>query len=45
MLSQLDEDLLANITDNVHSLQPMLDDAQARRLNAVKRQRNERDET
>ena len=45
VLSQLDEDLLANITDNVHSLQPMLDDAQARRLNAVKRQRNERDET
>lgn len=45
MLSQLDEDLLANITDNVHSLQPMLDDAQACRLNAVKRQRNERDET
>ncbi len=44
VLSQLDESLLANITDNVNSLQPLLDREVARRVDAAKRQRNERDE-
>lgn len=44
VLSQLDESLLANITDNVNSLQPLLDKEVARRVDAAKRQRNERDE-
>ena len=45
VLSQLDESLLATITDNVHSLQPMLDREVAARAAAAKRQRNERDAT
>ncbi|PRW59310.1 Cell division cycle-associated 7 [Chlorella sorokiniana] len=45
VLSQLDEDLLANITDNVHSLQPMLDPEVARKMGAARqRQRGERDQ-
>lgn len=45
VLSQLDEGLLTKITDNVNSLQPLLDREVNRRMDAAKRQRNERDAT
>lgn len=45
VLSQLDEGLLTKITDNVNSLQPLLDREVTRRMDAAKRQRNERDAT
>lgn len=43
VLSQLDEGLLANITDNVHTLQPALDAEVAARRAALKRPRTECD--
>ena len=45
VLSQLDEQLLANITDNVNSLQPVMDREVAARAVAAKRQRNGKDTT
>ena len=45
VLSQLDESLLASITDNVHTLQPVMEREVAARAAAAKRQRNEKDTT
>jgi hypothetical protein len=45
VLAQLDESLRANITDNVNSLQPMMDRAVGARAAAIKRQRNEKNTT
>lgn len=45
VLAQLDESLLAHITDNVHTLQPAVDHEVAARAAAAKRSRNERDTT
>jgi hypothetical protein len=38
VLAQLDEALMANITDNVNSVQPMVDRSLAERVAASKRQ-------
>lgn len=45
MLSQLDESLLANITDNIHTLAPALDREVAAARAATKRKRSEQDAT